>query len=110
MFTRLFAIAAVAALAIAGPAPLAMRSQCNTGPVTCCDKVQSVQEANPLLGLLGLADVAAAVGANVGLNCNPITVIGTGSGAQCQQQPVCCEQNDYNGLVNLGCSPVNLSA
>jgi len=63
----------------------------------------------------------------MGTGCTPITVIGTGSGSDCTQQPVCCSDNYFvriqpsfsiseflklllqNGLINVGCSPINLS-
>lgn len=32
---------------------------------------------------------------SVGLGCSPISVIGTGSGAVCNQEPVCCSGNTY---------------
>ncbi|KAF9224193.1 hypothetical protein BS17DRAFT_817089 [Gyrodon lividus] len=60
-----------------------------------------------LLGLLGA--VLPNVQGLVGLGCTPITVVGTGSGAVCTQQPVCCTGNTYSGLINVGCSPINLN-
>ncbi|EIN09122.1 hydrophobin-domain-containing protein [Punctularia strigosozonata HHB-11173 SS5] len=82
--------------------------QCNTGPVQCCNSVQSSKEdaVSNVLGALGIPIQDTAV--PVGLACTPINVIGLGSGASCTQQPVCCENNDYNGAVALGCSPINL--
>jgi hypothetical protein len=32
---------------------------------------------------------------DVGLGCSPISVIGTGNGANCLQQPVCCSNESY---------------
>ncbi|KAA1470825.1 hydrophobin 2 [Dentipellis sp. KUC8613] len=84
-------------------------SQCNTGPVQCCNSVQKASSpaAAGLLGLLGI--VIQDVTALVGLGCTPISVVGVGSGATCQAQPVCCENNNFNGLINIGCSPVNIN-
>ncbi|THH11957.1 hypothetical protein EW146_g7871 [Bondarzewia mesenterica] len=83
-------------------------SQCNTGDLQCCNTVESASapSAATLLGLLGI--VLQGVDVLVGLTCTPITVIGLGSGADCVQQPVCCENNNFNGLINIGCTPVNL--
>ncbi|KIJ29214.1 hypothetical protein M422DRAFT_235347 [Sphaerobolus stellatus SS14] len=94
-------------LAAAAPSPQSV-SQCNTGTASCCNTVQSAS-SNPvstLLGLLGI--VVGDVTAMVGLGCTPITVIGVGSGVNCAQQPVCCTDNQFNGLINLGCSPISL--
>ncbi|KAH7915185.1 hydrophobin 2 [Hygrophoropsis aurantiaca] len=83
-------------------------SQCNTGPIQCCDSVESASSpsASALLGLLGI--VLTDLDVLVGLTCTPISVVGLGSGATCSAEPVCCENNTFNGLISLGCSPVNL--
>ncbi|PBK73441.1 fungal hydrophobin [Armillaria solidipes] len=83
--------------------------QCNTGSAQCCKSVQdpksdAVQSA---LGLLGIP--IGDITANVGLTCDPITVIGLGT-TSCANQPVCCEKNNFNGLVALGCTPLNVVA
>ncbi|KAF9220833.1 fungal hydrophobin [Gyrodon lividus] len=108
MFARLFAVASLAALAVASPAPLAARDQCNTGAINCCNSVQDANQVSQIFGLFGLADVLAGVTGQVGLGCSPITAVGLGSGASCTQQPVCCTGNTFNGLINVGCSPVNV--
>ena len=53
--------------------------QCETSKQNCCKTVSEASDpdTNKLLGLLG---VIADVQALVGINCTPITVIGTGSG------------------------------
>ncbi|KAJ3483225.1 hypothetical protein NLI96_g6453 [Meripilus lineatus] len=88
-------------------APQAVNS-CNTGPVQCCNSLQSTQN-NPLLStLLGLIGVAAGpVDALVGLTCNPIQVIGLGQSG-CNTSPVCCTNNNVGGLISVGCVPVTL--
>ncbi|TFK59722.1 fungal hydrophobin [Pluteus cervinus] len=84
------------------------QSQCNVGSVSCCNQVQSANHATvqQLTGLLGIV-LGGATG-QVGINCTPVTVIGAG-GNSCSAQPVCCTNNDFNGLINVGCSPVNLN-
>ncbi|KAJ3512144.1 hypothetical protein NLJ89_g3695 [Agrocybe chaxingu] len=81
-----------------GFSPLTYPPQANSGgllsPVTL------------LLGLLGL--VVQPINAIVGLTCNPISVIGIG-GNSCTAQPVCCQNNSFNGLIAIGCTPVNLN-
>ncbi|KIJ41342.1 hypothetical protein M422DRAFT_143871, partial [Sphaerobolus stellatus SS14] len=84
-------------------------SQCNTGDAQCCNTVgaaNTLPGATVLLGLLGV--VLSDVTAIVGLGCTPITAIGLGGGANCAQQPVCCTNNNFNGLINIGCSPISL--
>jgi len=93
----------------APPAGTQPASQCNTGPVQCCNSVQQSNSiaATGILALLGV--VLQGVTVPVGLTCDPISAAGIGSGATCNAEPVCCENNNFNGLISLGCSPVNLS-
>ncbi|KIJ64308.1 hypothetical protein HYDPIDRAFT_90626 [Hydnomerulius pinastri MD-312] len=107
----LLPIVALAAVAAAAPNDLEARggsSQCNTGSISCCNNTYTSTDTGltSLLGLLGI--VLPAVTGLVGLGCTPITVVGTGTGATCTQQPVCCTGNTFNGLINVGCSPINL--
>ncbi|KAK0462558.1 hydrophobin-251 [Desarmillaria tabescens] len=83
--------------------------KCNTGSAQCCKSVQDPKSdaAQNALGLLGIP--IGAVTANVGLTCDPITVIGLGT-TSCANQPVCCENNSFNGVVALGCTPLNVVA
>jgi len=83
-------------------------SQCNTGPVQCCNSVVSQDNAaaSTLLSLLGI--VLQGVTADVGLTCSPLSVVGVGSGAVCNASPVCCQNNDFSALIAIGCSPVNI--
>ncbi|KIJ43469.1 hypothetical protein M422DRAFT_122543, partial [Sphaerobolus stellatus SS14] len=76
-------------------------SQCNTGDAQCCNSATSATDpaAAGVLALLGV--VVQGVDVLVGLGCTPITVIGAGGGANCAQQPVCCENNNFNGLVSI---------
>ncbi|KAG0699107.1 hydrophobin [Suillus ampliporus] len=88
--------------------PSSSPSQCNTGSIQCCDSVSKSGESGSLDELLSLLGLVIPVGTSCGMSCSPITVIGTGGGASCNQQPVCCENNEYNGLINIGCSPINI--
>ncbi|KIJ46052.1 hypothetical protein M422DRAFT_165765, partial [Sphaerobolus stellatus SS14] len=83
-------------------------SQCNIGDAQCCNSISSASNASTaaLLGLLSI--VVQGVDVLVGLGCTPITVICAGQGASCAQQPVCCTNNSFNDLVNVGCTPVSL--
>ncbi|KAF9004616.1 fungal hydrophobin-domain-containing protein [Cyathus striatus] len=112
MFSKisLLITAAVAASTLAIPTPgYGSASQCNTGNLQCCQHVQDSKDPS-VTGLLGLLGVAVqGITAQVGLDCSPISVIGIASGASCTAQPVCCENNNFSGLVALGCNPVNLN-
>ncbi|TEB19294.1 fungal hydrophobin [Coprinellus micaceus] len=82
-------------------------SQCNTGPVQCCNSVQSAS-APALVSLLALLGIAVADQVRVGVTCSPISVIGL-PGNACSAQPVCCTNNSFNGIVALGCVAVNIN-
>jgi len=79
--------------------------QCNTGPVQCCNSVTTASDpvASILLGLLGVIGLGSNV--LVGLTCSPLSIIG---GTSCTTQPVCCTDNSFNGVIAIGCSPINL--
>ena len=53
-------------------------SQCNTGPIQCCDSTEqaSSEKGTSLLGLLGI--VLEDLNVLLGINCSPISVIGLG--------------------------------
>ncbi|KAI9573146.1 hydrophobin [Boletus coccyginus] len=111
--STLLPIAAFVAVVAAAPSELEARtdgvSQCNTGSMQCCATTQSSTSTtlNYFSGLLGIAlpDVTGLLG----FGCSPLTILGTGTGASCTQQPVCCTNNNFNGLINLGCSPININ-
>ncbi|KDQ55666.1 hypothetical protein JAAARDRAFT_195498 [Jaapia argillacea MUCL 33604] len=89
-------------------APTTTAGSCSTGPIQCCDTVESASSsgAAAILGLLGI--VLQDLDVLVGLTCSPITVIGVGSGGACSANPVCCTDNSYGGLISIGCVPVTL--
>jgi len=79
---------------------------CNTGSMHCCNSVKQANDSSTsvLLGLLGLVLDPTVL---VGMQCSPLSVVGLG-GNSCTQQPVCCENNHYEGLIVIGCSPISL--
>ncbi|KAH6919250.1 hydrophobin-315 [Coprinopsis sp. MPI-PUGE-AT-0042] len=115
MFARLSVVAlALALVASVSAAPTPETEYevqtCNGGTVQCCN---SVQEANSvehthkgLLGLLGI-DIKTITG-QVGLSCSSISALALGGGSKCTQQTVCCSNNNFKGLVALGCTPINI--
>ncbi|KAJ3515708.1 hypothetical protein NLJ89_g1590 [Agrocybe chaxingu] len=83
-------------------------NQCNTGSLQCCNSVQDASSKG-LAGILGLLGVVVgSITGQVGVTCSPISVIGIG-GNSCTAQPVCCTNNSFNGLIALGCTPININ-
>ncbi|KAI9462532.1 fungal hydrophobin [Russula earlei] len=77
-------------------------SQCNTGPVQCCNTYTS--PTNGLVTLLsGLLGISVNPTLGVGLSC--LSLIG---GAACSNTAVCCNNIHQSGLINVGCTPVTL--
>ncbi|KAG2155292.1 hydrophobin [Suillus bovinus] len=83
-------------------------AQCNTGTVSCCDT--TYESNSPKLSrIISVLNISLdPVEGSVAMGCSPLSVIGAGSGAVCTQQPVCCSGNTYYGLINIGCSPINI--
>ncbi|TFK70618.1 fungal hydrophobin [Pluteus cervinus] len=81
---------------------------CNTGSISCCQTTVTNSQTNLdlLSGLLGL--VLPTITGLIGVNCGPLSILG-GGGNSCSAQPVCCTNNQFNGLINLGCSPININ-
>ncbi|KAG2140582.1 fungal hydrophobin [Suillus clintonianus] len=86
----------------------AAQSQCDTGYIKCCNGNNIYSQTEPNLYELGLVDVAAAVDAFVALECSGVSVVGTSSGCTANQQPLCCENEKYNGIVSIGCTPIGV--
>ncbi|KAF9481861.1 hydrophobin-251 [Pholiota conissans] len=83
-------------------------NQCNTGSLQCCNSVQTASSPAAASLLASLGVVIQDVTALVGITCSPITVIGV-SGTSCSAQPVCCTNDSFNGVIALGCTPININ-
>ncbi|KDQ60459.1 hypothetical protein JAAARDRAFT_125645, partial [Jaapia argillacea MUCL 33604] len=83
-------------------------NQCNVGTLNCCNSVQNYtsEGVQSLAGLLGI--VLPDLNALAGIDCSPISVLGVGGGSECAASPVCCENNQFSGLISLGCIPITL--
>ncbi|KAF9446652.1 fungal hydrophobin, partial [Macrolepiota fuliginosa MF-IS2] len=90
-----------------GPTPLPV-SQCGTGNLQCCNSLERSDGSlvGTLLGLLGV--VLQGVEAVIGITCSPIDILGIGQN-QCHTQPVCCQNNDFHGIIAIGCVPININ-
>ncbi|KAF9562994.1 fungal hydrophobin [Agrocybe pediades] len=112
-FTSAFTYAAMALPILAAANELEARDSCNTGVVQCCQSL-TANSATDLAqalggGLLGLS-LSAIIGSitgTVGVNCSPLSLIGV-SGNTCSTQPVCCTNNFNGGLIQAGCTPINV--
>ncbi|KAH9919992.1 fungal hydrophobin [Epithele typhae] len=100
--------ARVAAATLLALPVLAAAQSCSTGPVQCCNSVESASSPSVagILSVLGV--VVQDVTAMVGLQCSPLSVVGVGSGSSCSSNAVCCENNNVGGLISIGCVPVEL--
>jgi len=110
MFSKVALFIAASMAVFVAAAPTAPGSQaCSTGPVQCCNQVHKKDSSEFALfhGLLpiGLQDVTGSLA----LDCSPLSVVGLG-GNSCSAQTVCCQDNTFNGLINVGCTPINLNA
>ncbi|PFH45557.1 hypothetical protein AMATHDRAFT_8987 [Amanita thiersii Skay4041] len=83
--------------------------QCDSGTLQCCNQTQDVKDADD-----STLNLLKSVGVNVsdltgliGLNCVPISLLGVGVDS-CSSQSVCCTNNYFNGLINIGCTNVVL--
>ncbi|KAF8519124.1 hypothetical protein BU17DRAFT_90315 [Hysterangium stoloniferum] len=88
-------------LAVAAPNP--PESQCDTGAPQCCTAVGAASDSAVIAALGVLSGLLNGITGIVGIGCLDIV-----AGVNCAQQPVCCTGNEFNGLINIGCSPVSL--
>ncbi|KAG6818493.1 hypothetical protein H0H93_015574 [Arthromyces matolae] len=114
MFSRLASFVFVFALAVSVQAGGLRRDdwdtpdqQCTTGHVQCCDSVQSSDQDAVTAIAKSLGIVLPNVAVQVGLTCSPISLLATG-GTACTAQTVCCEKNDFDGFIAIGCNPINI--
>ncbi|KAF9456276.1 hydrophobin-251, partial [Collybia nuda] len=110
-FSRISAIAVLALpLLAAATTPTTPASQCNTSDLQCCNSKQESDSLTwPIVTLLtGLGINVGALTGVVGLTCSPLTLL-VGGGSSCTAQPVCCSNNTFEGLVAIGCTPINVN-
>ncbi|KAJ7280320.1 hypothetical protein C8J57DRAFT_1567691 [Mycena rebaudengoi] len=81
--------------------------QCNVnGGAKCCQNVGTAAVLDPL-GLGGLGFLLGL------LNLPITTILGTSCTnlvniADCSAKPVCCQNNQFNGFVNIACNSISL--
>ncbi|PFH49488.1 hypothetical protein AMATHDRAFT_147596 [Amanita thiersii Skay4041] len=102
-------IARLASIALFSlPLLVAAGGNCNTENQQCCNDVQNNLDQYALgqLALVGI-NVEDVTGM-VGLTCTPVSVLAA-SGQSCNQQTVCCSNNNFAGVVAVGCTPINVN-
>ncbi|KAF4582643.1 hypothetical protein EYR40_002566 [Pleurotus pulmonarius] len=112
----LVVLSVIATFAAATPAMLARGgggSSCAPSTsLKCCDHVGTFSEVSPYINPLDLVGIIAAllglVGqlfttVTLGLTCSGIDI-----GGSCNSQTVCCENVVFNGLVNVGCTAIDI--
>ncbi|KAJ8488965.1 hypothetical protein ONZ45_g13754 [Pleurotus djamor] len=99
----LFAILAAAANAAPGYSG-APAQQCSSGVQKCCSSIKDAKDIDvtQYKGLHGIADIFAGIKGYIALDCSPIL------GGGCKAQTVCCQNNHSYGLINIGCTPIDI--
>ncbi|KAH6890149.1 fungal hydrophobin-domain-containing protein [Coprinopsis sp. MPI-PUGE-AT-0042] len=101
------------AIAIPTPSePPKALGRCNGGELQCCFKAQdphSLDWEARMIASLVKADVGSASGL-VGTHCTGINSLAVDSGSECTLQKVCCSNNSFNGLVAMGCTPIEVAS
>ncbi|KAG7088157.1 hypothetical protein E1B28_012179 [Marasmius oreades] len=109
LFNKLLTLSAVTCLAAATAIRRTDGGDSCPPSLQCCQ--QAVEASDPvattILGLLNI--VLDDLNVLVGLNCSPITVIGSGNGA-CSTggTTVICNDNSHGSLISIGCIPIIL--
>ncbi|KAL0572949.1 hypothetical protein V5O48_009021 [Marasmius crinis-equi] len=79
---------------------------CTSG-VRCCDSTAKASDPAAAGALAAMGVVLQDLNVLVGLNCSPVTVVGSGNGA-CSKTTVYCEDNSHDNLISIGCIPIIL--
>jgi hypothetical protein len=120
MFFQLSVVILAVSSALAATTPVKRQdvTSCNSGPVQCCNQVQSPESDNyndftSFLGTFGILDSlglgAQGLSTPIGINCTPLDVAAVGSGGTCNSEPVCCEDVHSSGIIALSCVPITVN-
>jgi hypothetical protein len=121
MFFQLSVVILAASSVLAAATPAKRQdtvTSCNSGPVQCCNQVQTPESDNysdftSLLGATGILDSfglsAQGLSAPIGINCTPLDGAGVGTGGTCNSEPVCCDEVHSSGAIALSCVPLTLN-
>ncbi|KAF8521366.1 hypothetical protein BU17DRAFT_87904 [Hysterangium stoloniferum] len=85
-----------------------LMSPATLGSPKCCKNVGAAG-STPMSALLKPLNIALDdPTAIIGLECTTLTLVGDGKGANCAEHPVCCKDVKFDGVVNVGCTPISL--
>ncbi|KAF9236117.1 hydrophobin [Melanogaster broomeanus] len=101
--SSLLPIVALAAVATAAPGALEARtdSSCNTGPISCCNNTYTTAHS----------PYSPDCSASSSLASMALSVSGAPRSLVWERRAPsspCCTGNTFNGLIDLGCSPINV--
>ncbi|KAF4621002.1 hypothetical protein D9613_000974 [Agrocybe pediades] len=102
-------LAAVSAPIFAAATPIDARDDgdCNTGSTLCCNSIQ--QSSTTAISQESARWSPRYHAPRLACSCwRPLNILGVG-GNSCSAQPVCCSQNNFNGLLAIGCNPININ-
>ncbi|KAG6330894.1 hypothetical protein ID866_8194 [Astraeus odoratus] len=87
--------------------PSSTSNPCKNGSLQCCSSTGSYGSDTNVDSIVNLLDIGNQVskGEKCGLSCSHI---GVGQINKCTGQTVCCNKNNWNGVINVGCSNINL--
>ncbi|TDL21262.1 fungal hydrophobin [Rickenella mellea] len=113
MFTKLAVIATISLSLLAGTGATPTPTDggvCNTGPVQCCQQTiaSNSTQATSLLGMLPIGIPISSLTGPIGIGCSPLSIVGAGSGGNCNAMPVCCQDVYAPSLVGINCVPINV--
>ncbi|EMD35896.1 hypothetical protein CERSUDRAFT_96121 [Gelatoporia subvermispora B] len=83
--------------------------QCSTAQIQCCDTMAS-GDSDHMRAVGKALKMDIDPGKTYGTGCTAGGMAGVGGGTTCTSAPMCCENNDFGGLIGLGCMsiPINL--
>ncbi|KIK01201.1 hypothetical protein K443DRAFT_99090 [Laccaria amethystina LaAM-08-1] len=108
MFSKLALIvtSACALAAVAAPTSGGGGS-CNSSgqSLQCCNSTESASNPSDFVSvILALLHInPATLTGNIGVTCTSLV-----GGSSCNQQTVCCNNNNFSGLIAIGCTPINI--
>ncbi|KAG9191425.1 hypothetical protein G6011_09513 [Alternaria panax] len=109
MFTTKAIILALAAFAVAVPTNVARQDSCGSHSTAHCCNDETTEQLTHRDGLSPDVTVLKSLLAQ----CSDITVAVIGGAVpiknMCKQQAVCCGDMEQSGVVNFGCTPINLN-
>ncbi|KAG7094693.1 hypothetical protein E1B28_001840 [Marasmius oreades] len=107
LFNKFFALSALTTLAAATAVP--RNGGGGDSGTQCCQQVTQASDPAVAVILKSIGVVLQNLDVLVGLDCSPITVIGSNNGACADgSNTVNCDDNSHGTLISIGCVPVSV--